>query len=138
MTNNFPKAISFVLAWEGGYSDDKNDPGGETKFGIPKRNHPDLDIKNLTVNQATQIYRDEYWFKCGCDDLPWPMDLIVFDTSVNLGVSRALVLIQESADWRDYLLNRIGLYSRIVRPGTERYFKGWVNRVIDLKKTVGI
>ena len=42
---NFSEAITFILDHEGGYVDDKTDPGGETKFGISKRQYPNLNIK---------------------------------------------------------------------------------------------
>ncbi len=57
----FSEAIDLVLSQEGGYSDDKNDPGGETNFGISKRSYPDLDIKALTRGEAVEIYRRDYW-----------------------------------------------------------------------------
>ena len=52
MTNNkilteFDDIIEVVLEHEGGYVNDPKDPGGETNFGIAKRSHPDVDIKNL-------------------------------------------------------------------------------------------
>jgi len=137
MIETFPKALNFVLKWEGGYSHDPNDPGGETNWGISKRAYPDLDIKNLTKDQAMRIYVNDYWVPLDGDSLPWPLDLIAFDTAVNMGVSRSKVLLQESTDWRDYLLNRVGVYARIVRPKTLKFLNGWINRVMDLKKTIG-
>ena len=41
----FERAIDKTLAWEGGYVNDPKDPGGETKYGISKRAHPDVDTK---------------------------------------------------------------------------------------------
>lgn len=58
---NFDPAIAYVLANEGGYVNDPNDPGGETNFGISKRAYPDVDIKNLTVDGAKAIYRRDFW-----------------------------------------------------------------------------
>ena len=52
----FKLAIPRVITNEGGYVNDPDDPGGETKYGISKRSYPALDIKNLTVEQATAIY----------------------------------------------------------------------------------
>ena len=49
---------------------DSRDPGGETKFGISKRAHPDLDIANLTRDQAGAVYRRDYWDRLRCFDLP--------------------------------------------------------------------
>jgi len=132
MKSSWPKAIEFVLQHEGGYSNDPADPGGETHWGISKRAYPKLDIKNLTREQAISIYFNDYWIKSGADELFYPMDIIVFDCAVNMGLSRAKVLLQESYDWKDYLLNRIAHYKRIVKPETAKFFKGWVNRVLDL------
>ena len=50
--DNFTRAISFVLKWEGGYVNDPADPGGKTKYGISKRYHPKVDIKALTEKEA--------------------------------------------------------------------------------------
>ena len=41
----FEEIIDNVLESEGGYVNDKDDPGGETNMGISKRAYPDLDIK---------------------------------------------------------------------------------------------
>jgi lysozyme family protein len=58
---DFDQAVEFVLGHEGGYSNDPNDPGGETNFGISKRSYPDVDIKNLTREGAKEIYRRDFW-----------------------------------------------------------------------------
>jgi len=135
MRESFDIAIEFVLKREGGYINDPRDPGGETKFGISKRSYPQLDIKNLTKEQAIAIYRKDYWQRCGCDSMSYPMDVIVFDTAVNMGVQRALTLYQENTDWRDYLLARIQHYNSIARKNPA-FLRGWINRVIELWKTV--
>ncbi|MDE2098405.1 MAG: peptidoglycan-binding protein [Patescibacteria group bacterium] len=57
----FDDAIATLLGDEGGYINSLNDPGGETKYGISKRAYPNLDIKNLTVAQAEQIYERDFW-----------------------------------------------------------------------------
>ncbi len=136
MIENFNKALAFVLKCEGGYIYDKNDLGGETKWGISKRSHPNLDIKNLTLEKASEIYRQEYWNKCNCDHVSWPFDIILFDTAVNMGAVKALVLYQENESWYDYLFKRISFYCKISHKTNDRYLKGWVNRVIDLYLTI--
>jgi len=131
MNDNFEKSVAFVLKWEGGYIDDKSDPGGETKYGISKRSYPALDIKNLTMDEAKAIYRKDYWERSGCDGVPWPMCLVVFDTAVNMGLSRASEFRGRATDWRDYLLLRIEFYCALARR-TPRFLRGWINRVTDL------
>jgi lysozyme family protein len=58
---DFKLAIPIVLQNEGGYVNDPNDPGGETKYGISKHAYPDVDIKNLTEEQASDIYLRDFW-----------------------------------------------------------------------------
>ena len=132
--NDFEIAVEFVLEREGGLSDDPDDPGGLTKYGISQRAYPQLDIENLTVYDAKEIYYQDYWLKSGCDKLVPPLDLIVFDTSVHCGVSRARGFLEESSDWRDYLLRRIVFYSKLE---IAKYFmRGWTNRVVSLYENI--
>ena len=49
---HFERAIDKTLAWEGGYVNDPKDPGGETKYGISKRAHPDVDIKKSFTRKS--------------------------------------------------------------------------------------
>lgn len=95
MAQSFDDILKFVLGWETAwgkhvYSNDPTDPGGETKFGISKRAHPDVDIANLTEEGAAEIYQREYWSADGiqksmCANLPWPVNLVHFDAVVNAG-----------------------------------------------------
>lgn len=132
---DFEKAITFVLKWEGGYVNHPDDPGGETNFGISKRAYPSFDIKNLTIEQAKAIYRRDYWEKMGCNALPWPMNLVVLDTAVNMGCSKAAELrVQANDDWREYLLLRIGHYVKLAANlKMSQFLRGWLNRVMDLR-----
>ena len=52
--------IDFIIRHEGGYVNDPDDPGGETKYGISKRSYPNLNIHNLTLEDAYRIYFDDY------------------------------------------------------------------------------
>ena len=128
---NFEKAISFILKWEGGYVCHPDDPGGETKFGISKQSYPDLDIKNLTREEAVHIYRRDYWQASGADRLPWPLALVHFDTSVNHGVGFADRLHSESAgDVARYVIARM-LHYRELRTWPV-HGAGWTNRMMRL------
>ena len=66
---DFEKAVEFVLRMEGGYVNDPKDPGGETNFGIAKKSYPGVDIKNLTEEQAEEIYKRDYWEKYNIGEL---------------------------------------------------------------------
>lgn len=136
MKQNFEKALRFVLRWEGGYSNDPDDPGGETNFGICKRDHPNVDIKNLTARQAGEIYRAKYWTPAGCDALPAPLDQIVFDAAVNCGVTTSRGWYDELKEPDTVLARRVLYYFRVIKknPKSKKYLAGWLNRVADLTK----
>jgi lysozyme family protein len=136
MDKEFEKALKFTLKWEGNYSNDPNDPGGETKYGISKKSYPTLDIKNLTLEKAKEIYYQNYWLKADCDKIPFPFNITVFDTAVNCGVERAKRFYQISIGWQDYLFLRIEYYTKLK---TAKYFlRGWINRVVDLYNSIRI
>lgn len=99
MIDDFQRAVALVLEREGGYLDPKQaaaqgDKGGETKFGISKAAFPHLDIKNLTREQAIEVYRTEFWQRCLGDALPWHAALLAFDAAVQHGPSYAVRLLQ--------------------------------------------
>lgn len=96
MTSPFERALEFVFKMEGGYSNDTNDPGGETKFGISKRAYPDLDIANLTREKAAELYRTDYFDACKCGQLPAPLAMLVFDAAVNQGTDAAIRMLQDA------------------------------------------
>jgi hypothetical protein len=137
MRENFELAVGFVLNHEGGYSQDPDDPGGETNFGISKKYHPEIDIKNLTKIEAARIYFNSYWIPTG-DLLKFPKDIIYMDMAVNMGVKTATSILAESDSAEDMLFKRIRYYTDKVveRPVKLKYFFGWLNRVIELKNLV--
>ena len=100
----FKTALEAVLKHEGGYSDDPDDKGGATRFGITIgtlemwRNEPLTleDIRNLTLGEAESIYLTKYWRACKCDELPAPVAFVVFDGAVNHGPSRSTQLLQRA------------------------------------------
>lgn len=92
--DNFERAVSVILENEGGYVNHPKDPGGETNYGISKRAYPEIDIKNLTRDQAKVIYKRDYWDRCRCGEMPYPVALNVFDTAVNSGIKRAAKILQ--------------------------------------------
>jgi lysozyme family protein len=92
-------AIDFILRpdIEGGYANNPDDPGGETNFGISKRAHPSLDIRNLTKAQAAKIYADEYWAPTAgrVADFAPRLAFIMLDCAVNQGKGFASMALQE-------------------------------------------
>ena len=93
----FKEIIEKVLEHEGGYVNDPKDLGGETKYGITKRFYPDIDIKNLTIEQATEIYKKDYWDRNKVESLPQNLWHIYFDMCVNMGKRTAVKVLQRAA-----------------------------------------
>jgi len=98
MKDNFEKALAITLEFEGfgKTSNDPDDRGGLTKWGIRQESHPEVDIASLTREQAEGIYKRDYWDPAKCDLLPYPIDILVFDMAVNHGVARATRFLQAS------------------------------------------
>jgi lysozyme family protein len=106
-TDGFDAALSFVLAWEGGLSDDPADPGGRTNRGITQQEYSrwlagqgldqTLDVANMDDTQMEAIYQSDYWIPAHCPELPSKDDLLQFDTAVNMGVGRAIRFLQQAA-----------------------------------------
>jgi lysozyme family protein len=94
--NRFDHCCPIILHEEGGYVNNPNDPGGETNMGISKHSYPNLDIKNLTVDQATQIYYTDFWIPAGCKfALKMPLDLYMFNFAVTSGVEESILMTQQ-------------------------------------------
>lgn len=94
---DYVTAINRVLGHEGGYVNDPNDPGGETKWGISKRSYPDLDIPNLTRDQAITIYNIDFWIPARLAALPDSVAYQALDFAVNSGIRTAISALQRAA-----------------------------------------
>jgi hypothetical protein len=132
--SKFYESIRWLIPIEGGYVNDPEDPGGETKWGIAKRFHPDVDIENLTPEEATWIYYTEYWKPSGAGQLPFPLCLVVFDTAVLCGVSRAKQFLRESgSNISQYLDAR---RQHHIARSKRKHVNGHLRRVSLLQKLV--
>lgn len=69
---------------DGGYVNDPSDNGGETKYGISHAANPQIDVPNLTLEQAKAYYA-ELWTLYKCDKMPWAIGWTYFDAVVNSG-----------------------------------------------------
>lgn len=172
--DDFDRSVAFVLEREtvfepgarGDWSraiatQEKNDRGGLTKFGIDQRSHPNVDINSLTLQQAKDIYKLSYWFPGRCDRMPWPICLAHLDACVNLGTGQAAKILQRivgaspdgqvgpktlaalaslletelpTAVAMRLALARGPVYRKIVEADSSqsRFLKGWLNRVEKL------
>ena len=95
---SFQEAFVRLLGHEGGYSNLVEDKGGETNWGISKRSYPNVDIKNLTMNQAGAIYKSDFWDRLQCDSLPERVAFQLFDAGVNSGIRQATKWLQRAVD----------------------------------------
>lgn len=96
-----------IIRREGGFVNDPDDPGGATNYGVTihtmRRLGLDLtgdgrisvaDVRALDVDQARQIFVEDYFYKPRIDALPEPLQATVFDMYVNSG-SNAVKLLQD-------------------------------------------
>ena len=128
----FLQAFDIVIGEEGGYVNDPKDPGGETKYGISKREYPNLNIPELTLEQAQEIYRRDYWNALNCDSHPWEMALVLFDCGVNHGVSAAKGILPTVSTPTELQAERALRYARAETFG--RFGRGWMRRLFHVFK----
>lgn len=93
--SRFDDFVRIVLTEEGPLSNDQYDPGGLTKYGWSQVENPDIDVANLTLEQAIGLYRTRVWDTVHADELPAPLDLVVADAAVNPGLHAAITMLQE-------------------------------------------
>lgn len=149
----FEDAIKETLKWEGGYVNDPLDSGGETNMGITKRDHPDLDIFNLTIEQVEEIYRHNYWHPLYGRINSQAVATKLFDMGVLMSPLRAVRKLQGAlsvmtdgifglgtlkavnaageAILPEYKVILESYYRDVVaiKPDQSRFLKGWLRRV---------
>lgn len=133
--NNFNTVMEDIFKEEGGYV--ANDAGaGPTKFGINKRANPDIDVKNLTKEKASNIYKKRYWDKIKGDDLSPAMQIIAMDAAVNQGVGWTRTALRKAkGDINKFAELRKKRYKNIAKNPTKRqYLTAWLNRVDRTKE----
>lgn len=144
---NFDTAFERLIGNEGGYSNDPNDPGGETNWGISKRSYPNVDIKNLTKEGAKAIYLRDFWDPLG--NAHPAIKFQAFDFAVNSGIQTAIRKLQASIGVADdghwgpksaaklatmdvsdvlmiYVAQRLRFWTSLSTWG--QFGKGWANR----------
>jgi hypothetical protein len=102
--SRFDLCLQVVLRQEGGFSNDAADPGGATQMGITEhslaawRGRPVTaeEVRDLSAEEAKEIYRAQYWNLMRCEDLPRGIDLMVFDFGVNAGPGTAVRMLQRA------------------------------------------
>ena len=167
-----PPSHCLILRWEGGYVNHPADPGGATNKGVIQRVYddwrtrqglPKRDVRQLEDAEMHAIYEAGYWLPPRCDLLQRQLDLVQFDTAVNMGVGRAVRMLQGAlgcevdGDFgpatrraaeacslgtaiKAYCDAREAYYRRLAeqRPKMKVFLKGWLNRLNALRAEVGL
>ncbi len=103
MKDNLVPSFAATMAWEGGekLSLDPRDPGNwtggkcgvgylrGTKYGVSAAAHPELNIRELSINAAADIFKRDYWDEVAGDGLPAGLDHCVSDDAYNAGPTNA-------------------------------------------------
>ncbi|MDB6181575.1 holin-associated N-acetylmuramidase [Paracoccus fistulariae] len=115
-----------IVAREGGFVNDPDDPGGATKYGVTIGTMRSLgmdlnrdgridnrDVRALSRSQAQDIFVEHYFRRPGLAELPETLQASVFDMYVNAGAN-AVKILQK-------LISRMGFAARadgVVGPKT--------------------
>ncbi len=94
-----------IVAREGGFVNDPDDPGGPTKYGVTLRTLRRLggdadgdravgidDLRRLSKAQAARIFIEQYYRRPRIDELPPVLRASVFDMYVNAGANAVKIL----------------------------------------------
>lgn len=105
---NFDIAFERVVGHEGGLSLNPKDRGnwtsgvigvGElkgTKYGVSAMSYPHLDIKSLTLEDAKNIFRRDFWDRVHGDELHDGVAFQLFDFAINSGIGNAIRGLQRA------------------------------------------
>jgi lysozyme family protein len=105
MSDTFATAFRNLLGWEGGYGNNAKDPGGPTSLGVIQTEYdayrkgkgiPAQSVRNITLAEAEEIYRNQYWDATNCGQLNAGVADATFDASVNSGPHRGVTWLQEA------------------------------------------
>lgn len=106
----FNIACDFVLKHEGGFADNKNDPGGATNYGVSLRflKAAGVDINNdgvvdetdivaLTKEKARTIYKKFWWDEYNYNAIhDLQIARKIFDLSINMGAKSSHKILQRA------------------------------------------
>lgn len=158
----FDKAFDRVFKHEGGYTADPKDrgnwTGGEigsgqllgTKYGISAMSYPSVDIPKLSLEEAKEIYRTDWWESLKMDIFHPALQYQLFDAAINHGMHSATKMIQRAAgvkadgfigpitqgaviegDLNDLLIKFLAerlIFMTHIKTWSE-YSKGWARRI---------
>lgn len=149
--------VKLVINSEGRYSNHPADPGGPTMFGVAWNYNATIlkfmgvkDVRDLTIEQAKQIYYTKYWLSSDAHKVPHKaLAYIHFDCAINCGVGAAKGFLERLSEkpWNFTSVGRANLalwirlyleYSsfRIVYythcKNRKSFLEGWMNRMASV------
>src|SRR5499426_2810735 len=164
---SFDAVHPLIERWEGGFSNHPSDPGGATNMGITRetlsrwRGRPVSveEVRQLTRDEARQIFQEYYWKPLLGDELPLPAALMAYNTGVLSGQERAVLTLQAAlnrqgkpvaldgdigpatigasiaADQRRLVDDYAEIYEAYLRslPTFATFGRGWLNRLTDVR-----
>lgn len=115
----WPRCLAWLRRVEGGFIDHPADPGGATYAGVSLRavvgldmdgdgkldfdldRDGDVDADDIRALQRQpdlieRFYRERYWYPSKASEMPWPLNLYVFDAAVHHGPEAAVGLLQRA------------------------------------------
>lgn len=104
---NIDDAFAYLLVDEGGYTNDPNDSGGPTNWGITqgdysrwlKRPASIPEVRAMTKKVAEQIYSDYYWMPMGLDKIvDSKKATALFDVGVVCGIYQGQIMAQRACN----------------------------------------
>lgn len=156
MKDRFEKIFQHTLKWEGADKLHlvKGDSGGWTKYGIAynynKKHFKSLDdFKAMDYSKAAEIAFNNYCSMLHLELVPQDCQAMLFDMAFNMGVKRAIVLLQRALNVKDDGIlgsktkealeglkkadlyeQRVKYYNAIVKNNQtqKKFLKGWLNR----------
>lgn len=145
-TSTFRICHDITETWEGGWSNHPSDPGGKTMYGITEavyhtwlksQNKALKPVRNITIDEAREIYFNEYWLKGGCQTLAMGVNLATYDSMVNSGVSRGRKWLLASIGGPDHETVKKICAARLSFMQSlkiwKTFGKGWARRVADIE-----
>ncbi len=134
---------SEIVAREGGFVEDPDDPGGATKYGVTihtlRRLGLDVtgdgrvdgaDVRRLTQAQAVEIYIDHFFRRPGIGALPEVLQPSVFDMYVNAG-AHAVKILQRLCGQMGFACSEDGLIGPETIRAAQRAFEAAPGHLAD-------
>lgn len=141
----FEQADAIVAGIESGFTKDARDPGNwtggkvgvgtlkGTKYGIATSAFPNLDIENLTLDQARALRKAKYWDVIGAESMSWERALCAYDCAINQGDGAEEVLAKHSGnDATELMTERALRYA--ANPEMKVFGHSWMHRLFVIFK----